>query len=284
MGFKVSFITNQNITDEDINAIGYNLSNTVYTSFTNDTLYGVDSLNEITSHLMSKGVKRGYENECAITINEGVVHIGSGLAFFDNGATISIDGDGIDLTFEESMETQYIYLFFNESLNVAGARCSVVLPETGVCYVMLGTVTGGILTQNRTFAYLNADVKGTNEVVTVTVEAEHYKDENEKLHFRYIVPFNVTKYQMVYFRPTLEENAAEDLGVLFGAYDIQNQQEHFYVFGYRSSSSWTETLVTSGNSISIVDGQLILDMERILNRVYPSNEKLVFEFYGGVAE
>ena len=97
MGFKASFLANQYVSDEDINAVGYNLSNTVYTSFANDTVYGVNELNSITAHMMNKGVKRNYKNECAVSLNEGIVHIDSGLVFFDNGATMNIDDEGIDL-------------------------------------------------------------------------------------------------------------------------------------------------------------------------------------------
>lgn len=278
--FSVNFLANQYVSDVDINAVGYNLANTVYTSFNNDTVYGVNELNAITSHMMSKGVKRNYKNECSVTLNEGIVHIDSGLAFFDNGATISIDEDGIDLTVVDNTEQQYIYLFFDESLNVAGARCGT-LPEANVSYVMLGTIADGIVTQNRTFSFLNVDVKGSNEVLVVEVEPVICYVRG-KVAYEYSTPFNITKYRKIYFSACIEKSA-----VLFGVVDVINKIVEFRSSGDNyQNGSFDAGRLHPYKSISDADKD---SQEQIIDgilhiRTFERFPKMIFEIYGGAED
>lgn len=286
MSFNVSFMANQMVTDEDINNIGYNLSNTVYTSFTDDTWYGVEELNAITSHMMNKGVKRNYKNECAVTLTDNIVHIDSGLAFFENGAVMTVDDDGIDLTLEDSTETQYIYLFFNSALNVAGARCTSLLPEAGTDYVTLGNVTGGVLTQDRTFAFLNADVKGTNEVVTVTAERKKVLIDGRDF-YEFSTPINISGYKKAYFRPDYEGgNYNNQSAFIFGVIDIQNQIAESFVYANKDTSYKYNNVLCyesiangSTRNAEIIDGILYV---RIYMQLVQS--PIRFELFGGVEE
>ena len=282
--FSVNFLANQYVSDEDINAVGYNLANTVYTSFANDTVYGVNELNAITSYMMNKGVKRNYKNECAVSLNEGIVHIDSGLVFFDTGATMAIDDEGIDLTVEDT-EQQYIYLFFDEVLNVAGARCAA-LPEANVSYVILGTVANGVVAQDRTFAYLNTDVKGTNEVVRVTAERKSILIDGVG-YYEFSTPINVSGFKRAYFRPDYEGgNYNSQSDFIFGVIDIQNQIAESFVYankdyGYKYNNILCHESIASGktNNAEIVDGILYV---RIYNQIVQS--PIVFELFGGVEE
>lgn len=296
MGFNVSFMANQSVTDEDINNIGYNLANTVYTTFTNDTLYGVDELNAITAHMMHKGVKRNYKNECALTLAESIVHIDSGLAFFENGAVMTIDDDGIDLTMENTTETQYIYLFYNAALNAAGARVTSALPETGTDYVMLGTVTDGVLTQDRTFAFLNADVKGTNEVVTLTLEPIDITDEKNDGYawIRYKTDINITKFKRLIFYTPLDKvtvypyNDNPQQGKVAGIIDIENNS---LIDGYAYyDSGWGQRdtgSITANAEGYIEDGYFILEFSNYnTHPFYPyfCEKPITVELYGGAEE
>lgn len=291
MSFNVSFLANQYVTDEDINNIGYNLSNTVYTSFTNDTVYGVDELNAITGHLMNKGVKRNYKNECAITLNEGIVHINSGLAFFDNGATIKIDDEGIDVSLEESSETQYVYLFFNSTINVGGARCTVEYPSDE--FVMLGSITDGVLKQDRTFAFLNADVKGTNEVVTLILDPVETKDEDGHRITQYITDVNITKFNRAFFM-TPEDEVREnwigggyDDACMMGCYDIQNDiclAYTKYRYNTNNRNEADSFVVNSNDYARTEDGKLIVIDHHDSNVSDMGDRHLRIELYGGAAE
>ena len=287
--FSISFMKNQLVNDEDINAIGYNLSNTVYTTFTNDTLYGVDALNEITAHMMNKGVKRNYKNECALSLADTDIHIDSGLAFFENGATITIDDDGIDLTLEDSAETQYVYLFFNDTINVGGARCTVEYPSGD--FVMLGSITDGVLTQDRTFAYLNADAKGTNEVKTLILEPEIYaKNYNE--YIRYKTNFNITGYdKLCFYAYGNGYNGSDSRWCrIAGVFDIRNTSliGVMYMGGgaWLDDEFWVQSANVSGErKFYIEDGGFVMDwLTRYLHALSECKPSLTVELYGGAEE
>lgn len=296
--FKISFMKNQTVTDEDINAVGYNLTNTAYTTFTNDTLCGVDELNAITSHIMNKGVKRNYKNECALTLTDNIIHIDSGLAFFENGATITVDDDGIDLILEESTETQYVYLFFNDTINVGGARCTVEYPSGD--FVLLGSITNGVLKQDRTFAYLNADVKGTNEVLTLTLEPTEiiyygsgYGDTRRHA-IQYKTDINVIGYKKTLCRtPEDEIYEGADKACIMVNYDIQNNTCLFYsTYTYHANNSNRSYCFMTGTPTSdaltlayIEDGKLIINVtDYVADWLDHKNRHLTVELYGGVAE
>ena len=288
--FSVNFLSNQYVTDEDINNIGYNLSNTVYTSFTNDTVYGVDELNAITGHLMNKGVKRNFKNECSLNLTDGNVHINSGLAFFECGAVMIIDDEGIDVALEESTETQYVYLFFNSTINVGGARCTVEYPSGD--FVMLGSVTDGVLKQDRTFAFLNADVKGTNEVVTLILEPIDTKDEKGYRITQYKTDVNITKFNRAFFM-TPEDEVRESWSVgyddacIMGCYDIQNDiclAYTKYTFNTNNRNEADSFVVNSNDYARIEDGKLIVIDFYNDNVSDMGDRHLRIELYGGAAE
>lgn len=280
MSFKVNFMANQNVTAEDLNNAGYNMTNTAYTTFTDDTLYGVNALNQITANIVSKGVKRGGGSECGVTLSNGIIHIADGTAFFDCGAVMKIDTDGIDIEPENSEDTQYIYLFFNEALNAAGARCTAEYPSGD--FVLLGSAAGDVVTMDRTYASFRPDVKGTNEVKIVALECSVIGSGDSTI-YRYKTDFNVTKYSKVYFHHCEEE---PDSGHARGVFDIKNQILEFYVYSYylKNSFEWEGYTYNKNTSIvKIEDGYLIIDIPRhYLNNNYTG--PLYLELYGGAEE
>ena len=285
MGFTVNFMANKDVTAEELNNAGYNLTNTVYTTFEDDTLYGVDDLNQITGNIISKGVKRNAGNECSVTMSDGTVHIADGTAFFDCGAVIKIDKDGIDIEPETSESTQYVYLFFNKALNVAGARCTTAAPSGD--YVLLGTVSGGTIAMDRTFASFQPDVKGTNEVKVVALNYTQIGTGYD-LICRYKTDFNVTKYSKVYFHHKPRETTDytyKDNNNTRGVFDIKNQVLEFCVCSRYSkySYNWFGYIYGENNSIArIEDGYLIIDLPRDYG--ISANNPLYLEFYGGAED
>ena len=292
--FTVNFLANQAITEEEINEIGYNLSNTVYTSFENNTPYGINDFNAITAHMMNKGVKRNYKNECALSLADTNVHIDSGLAFFENGATITIDDDGIDLTLEDSTEKQYVYLFFNSTINIGGARCTVEYPSGD--FVMLGSIKNGVLTQDRTFASINAEFNLPNKEITITlngVPGEYHGIGNwaytteglVQKHYgiRWTTDINVTSYKRAVFESAKDvtpTNSANKIFVIGGCYDIANNELEF--FGAADNGECFTT-VNQHNyfSINIVDGKLQITY---LNYYGMEEYPLYVTLYGGAEE
>lgn len=292
--FSVNFLANQYVSDVDINAVGYNLANTVYTSFANDTVYGVNELNAITSHMMNKGVKRNYKNECAVSLNEGIVHIDSGLVFFENGATMAIDEEGIDLTVEDT-EQQYIYLFFDEALNVAGARCAA-LPEANVSYVILGTVANGVVTQDRTFAYLNTDVKGTNEVLTLILKPSIVQLDDDASYdavVQYRTGINVMGYAKAFCMTPEDEiydkwSGGTDIACVMVSYDIQNNTcLAFSTYTYHANNRNRAYSFATGTLeyTYIEDGELVIGIGyKNGSGTDFDTRNLKVELYGGVEE
>lgn len=145
--YKVNFMANQTIAAADIHAIGDNIAEAEYPTFSDGVTYGVDALNGITAQMVTAGVKRGAGNNCVVSLNGTTVFISSGTVFFDCGAVMTIDSDGISVDLEDSSQTNYVYLFFDAALNAAGAKCTVVQPSGTDC-VLLAEITGTSITQN----------------------------------------------------------------------------------------------------------------------------------------
>lgn len=146
--FKASFLPNQSVEDADINAIGENIAEAEYPVFMNGEPYGVDALNGITAQMVTAGVKRGAGDNCAVSLSGTTAFIKSGVAFFDSGVAMTIDDNGTSVEREDSTQVNYVFLFYDPALNVAGARCAVSIP-IGVEYVLLATISAsGVITQN----------------------------------------------------------------------------------------------------------------------------------------
>lgn len=295
--FKVNFMSNQMVTAEDINAIGYNLANTVYTTFADNSTYGVDELNEITAHIMNKGVLAGKGNECSVNAEGDMVHISDGIVFFECGAVMTIDSDGIDVNVESNTGKQYVYLFFNPDVNAAGARCTTAEP-TGD-FVMLATIENGTVTMDRTYATLKSDVYGTNEVKTVTINSSAVeKDSGTKIpdtYMRFETDFVVTSYKGVRI---YAKTSGDDYGAYID-YDIQNRCPVIMARreGKSSNIEWSSSYYgypgyykkyydySTNVYFDIVDGKLIIDvLYSNLSHYYMAGmrDSIYCEFYGGV--
>ena len=295
--FKVNFMANQTVTAEDINAIGYNLANTVYTTFADGTTYGVDELNEITAHIMNKGVLAGKGNECSVNAEGDMVHISDGIVFFESGAVMTIDSDGIDVNVESNTGKQYVYLFFNPDVNAAGARCTVAEP-TGD-FVMLATVENGSITMDRKYATLKSDVYGANEVKTVTLNSSTIeKESGTKIPDKYShfeTDFVVTSYKGV----RIYAKTQNDYRGVYIDYDIQNGRPVImagregagadlgWSASYYGYPGYYETYYENNAKtyFDIVDGKLIIDvLQSNLSPYHISGlrDSISCEFYGGV--
>lgn len=176
MGYKVSFLDNQEVSAADLNAIGAGMPSVSYTQFVDGTTYGVKALNEITKSLMNPGVAKNYpedvltssQKECYVTKSgTSTVHISAGRAFFECGATITVDSSGIDLTIPQSDTMQYVYFFYSANGNIAGAKIAETKAESDT--VELATISAqGVLTDTRQYAYCkNASIL-PNQYQTIT--------------------------------------------------------------------------------------------------------------------
>lgn len=247
--FKVNFLANQMVEDVDINAIGYNLANTAYTSFSNETTYGVDALNEITQQVVTAGVKRGAGENCAVSLQDNTVFIHSGTAFFSSGATMVVDDEGISLELEDSTQTNYVYLFLDTALNVAGARCTTSMPSTLDC-ILLAEVSGsGDVTQNIERFCKNKIHDAPNTPLVIYNSISGDGTQTESLVEEISVP-NLEKYSLariVFDKSIVPSNwntgfqtgwtyQGADSGIVIALYDLQK----FYYGDYNFNESNNE--------------------------------------------
>ena len=192
--FKASFLANQAVEDADINAIGANIAEAEYPIFVNGVTYGVDALNGITAQLVTAGVKRGAGDNCAVSLSGTTAFIKSGVAFFDSGVAMTIDDDGISVEREDSTQVNYVFLFYDPTLNVAGARCAVSIPS-GIEYVLLATISAsGEVSQNveRFCKSKVLDAPNTPLVIYNSIEGSYSEAIEEIIE----IP-NLNQYTMV---------------------------------------------------------------------------------------
>ena len=146
MGYKVNFTDNQNVTGSDINGISRSLDETAMTDFSDGVLYGVDALNGISASLITSGVRAG----CDARLEDGIVTISSGEAYFADGKKIVIDSDGITLSAPEGKS--YVWLSNDNVSGVVSAKCTSDVPS-GDC-VRLAEISDGILKKTKDIARL----------------------------------------------------------------------------------------------------------------------------------
>lgn len=195
--FKVNFMANQTVAAADINAIGENIAEAEYPTFADGVTYGVDALNGITAQMVTAGVKRGAGNNCDVSLSGTTVFISSGTVFFDCGAVMTIDSDGISTELEDSGQTNYVYLFFDSALNVAGARCTVAQPSGTDC-VLLAEVTGTSVAQNVERFCKSRILDAPNTPLVVYNNNEiYYEDEESETKTEQIAISDLAKYSMV---------------------------------------------------------------------------------------
>ncbi len=156
MSYKVNFMDNQEVLALDLNQITERLGGGML-AFSNDTLYGVDDLNEISKTLVSKGVAEG----CALTAQGDTVHIGAGVLFLESGQRVEIDEAGIDLTFAAG-ETQYVYFLRDAITGAVLPRCTPQAPSGD--FVLLGYVnTAGTAESRPEIAIMKNGHLGANK-------------------------------------------------------------------------------------------------------------------------
>lgn len=120
--------------------------------FMNNKAYGAADINNIRSAIISKGVVPEELASCGVVASatSGKVRISPGTAFFDDGARITIESPGEELSYSSSA-TNYVYLLNNKTANKCEALCSSTYPSGD--YVMLATVSSaGAITDKRTYA------------------------------------------------------------------------------------------------------------------------------------
>lgn len=143
---SVSFFTNQEVAGEDLNAIS-----TVFDGespgFTDGNTYTVEDLNRVTSAITAPGVSI---NGFAPSVNDGVLSVTGGIAFFADGYKFRLDS-AVSMTL--NISDGYIYLLKNKDLSVELLATEEEPPEGAM---LLAHLVGSQIDDRRTYAAAKA--------------------------------------------------------------------------------------------------------------------------------
>ena len=155
MGYKCLFVDNEEYSASDVNDVLKSfVTGGIEDPFTDGEAYHIGKLNDITVALSDAGIVPDDNTSCKCSINteEKRVFIFCGTLFFNNGARIVINTEGVTLNYTAG-ETNYVYAIFSQSENNGSLICTTELPAEGDDYVMLAEISAEeILTDKRKYA------------------------------------------------------------------------------------------------------------------------------------
>lgn len=203
---------NDIITASDLNNIAADLGKTTFANYNDTQTYNIDSLNDITAAIVSKGILSRFD-KCACSLIGTALTIKTGIIVFESGAKIRITSNKI-INIPDSTNKYYVYAHRDATTGTATIQVQTALPESGDI-VELCEIDGGILTDKRTFA--------TSKVAIPATETWNRTQTYSLSDFSVSIPWNTT------VRGTIEIDVqGDDFGYLivqntnyFGMYDIK---------------------------------------------------------------
>ena len=171
MSYEVTFADNTEVTLENMNDIARDLGDTEFSGFSTNK-FGVDTLNNITSDLISSGILRTEENAnmgCEPVISGSNVIIAPGVIVFETGAKLRItEAETIAKT-----NSTYIYAKNDHITGLASIVVSETAPTNQMDAVLICRINAnGTLIDMRSAAVakisLTADRMNISRMITVT--------------------------------------------------------------------------------------------------------------------
>ncbi len=255
MGFTYSFTDNTVYGTEDINDITKSLVGAGVAPFVSKDSYKVSDLNVLTSALVGEGVQL---EGCKCTLyNKGTqnmtVTVAQGIVFFENGVRLTVDSDGYAVAVT-SNTAGFVYAFYNQALQTADILFSVSIPENGG-YVCLAEISAdGEITDKREFARSKVATLGKNAVYNGQMQKiEHYlyEQDSKTAKARYAVKkaeVDLSRFRYVLINSRQMHEGRPSQG---GIFDIAAKQFLFchetLIDDYVSYN--TKKLITGANAI-----------------------------------
>lgn len=159
----------------DINQITKNITGGGIAPFVSDSTYSTTELNSLTQAIVHSGTSL---DGLKVTYNsEGQkINIAQGICFFDNGASMSVDSEGVSLPYTAANIT-YVYAKYDEALNTCDFYADTTAPpasdaSAGIYVVKLATVgADGAVEDLRTLSKIKvaSDAPHTTETVHVSI-------------------------------------------------------------------------------------------------------------------
>lgn len=167
-GITTSFTDNLAVTAEELNNIAIDLGKTDFAAFSAEEKFGNDALNQITKDLVSSGIL--YLNDrcnCTLTEDGSQINIATGVAVFADGSKIRITSpQTVDVL---TNGTNYVY-FKNDTISGRATLENSLTEPTEGDFIKLCTLTDGVVTDERVYAHMNANLNLTTsayEIVTL---------------------------------------------------------------------------------------------------------------------
>ena len=170
MSYEVTFADNTEVTLENMNDIARDLGDTEFSGFSTNK-FGVDTLNNITSDLISSGILRTEENAnmgCEPVISGSNVIIAPGVIVFETGAKLRItEAEALVKT-----NSTYVYAYNNHLTGLASIVVSETAPTNQMDAVLICRINAnGTLIDMRSAAVakvsLTADAENVSKIINI---------------------------------------------------------------------------------------------------------------------
>lgn len=194
---------NDIITASDLNNIAADLGKTTFANFNDTQTYNIDSLNDITAAIVSKGILSRFD-KCACSLIGTALTIKTGIIVFESGAKIRITSNKI-INIPDSTNKYYVYAHRDATTGMATIQVQTALPDSGDI-VELCEIDGGVLTDKRIQATskcaLTAD--GVSRKIHVTTQPNTIQTFS----------VNAENVEKIFFIRTGEDHTESSYGVL----------------------------------------------------------------------
>lgn len=222
--------------------------------FKNNEYYSAEDINSIRGAFITPGVLGAQAPAMKVSADENKVFVSAGMAIFNDGSSLKIDSDGVELDFTLG-EKNYVYLLCDTELNKNTVNVSVTEP-VGDCLVLAEIDETGAVSDRRTFAVARyAALAPQRCVVDITIPGRTKGWDNSAFiklcdlevdrNFNFVTAMNCYDYGSYLCRSSFINGNGAQLNLYNSnsGDDVDIQiNENFEVFA-RAKTDYTVTLV-----------------------------------------
>ncbi len=195
MGYKCSFLDNESYGADDICAAFSRLTTAGVLAYP-EAQTVADSLNQLTSELVSEGVADF--GGCKVSCDGENVFIGAGTVFFSSGVSAVVDSEGILIEYANAGEQVYVSMTYEEAFNRVIPQISTDLPE-GDSVLLARIEADGTAVDMRSFARAKIIPNSANvfDAFTLDVEKSFSSINSSNYNYEHVMPHANFKYLLV---------------------------------------------------------------------------------------
>lgn len=225
MGYSSKFVDNVVYGAEDINeVISEIVTEGVADIYFDGVSYNTSDLNKIAQAITDSGVQYVTGNSCkAVTYSLGKIKVLQGKAFFKDGSMISIDSDGVILSYQKGLKN-YVYLKGNIEAENKNEVCCTTEAGSGDIIPIAEIEANGAITDKRIFCRGKAGgyQSGSNNAKKITLS--YSLSGGQGAYADYSYDLGGYNYSHVFDITKKENFVAGNIGVVscMGVYDLVN--------------------------------------------------------------